>query len=92
MGSLKPLTIMQPEEMADTISAAVADGEYASTSDVIRDALLAWTTRHARQADERLALQADIDRDLRTLPQDGHVRLIATRLLRGGGLHDPLTR
>ena len=38
--------------MADRVRQAVEDGEYASTSEVIRDALRLWETRrHLRERD-----------------------------------------
>ena len=42
MGAIERLTITVPAEMAATIKAAVEGGEYASTSEVIRDALRRW--------------------------------------------------
>ena len=42
MGAIERLTITVPSEMAATVKAAVDDGEYASVSEVIRDALRGW--------------------------------------------------
>jgi antitoxin ParD1/3/4 len=45
MSAIERLTITVPAEMAATIRQAVAGGEYASTSEVVREALRDWT-RH----------------------------------------------
>ncbi len=42
MGAIERLTITVPAEMAATVKSAVEGGEYASTSEVIRDALRGW--------------------------------------------------
>ena len=51
MGILERLTITVPAEMVATIKAAVDGGDYASTSEVIRDALRGWMREqdHARR-------------------------------------------
>ena len=59
------LTITMPTEMAETLRQAVAGGEYASTSEVVREALRDWTrARDAerRELDElRAAIRAGLD-------------------------------
>jgi antitoxin ParD1/3/4 len=42
---LERLTITLPPELAETIKAAVNDGDYASASEVVRDALRDWKIR-----------------------------------------------
>ncbi|QWK80764.1 type II toxin-antitoxin system ParD family antitoxin [Ochrobactrum sp. BTU1] len=46
MSSVERLTITLPTEMATTVRDAVAGGEYASTSEVIREALRDWVRAH----------------------------------------------
>lgn len=53
MGAIERLTITIPAEMAATVKAAVEGGDYASTSEVIRDALRGWIRE---QDSERRAL------------------------------------
>ena len=42
MGALEKITISLPAEMVAEIKTAIAAGEFASTSEVIRDALPQW--------------------------------------------------
>jgi antitoxin ParD1/3/4 len=46
------------------VKGAVEGGDYASTSEVIREALRDWKTKHAVRLHELEALKADIDRGL----------------------------
>lgn len=50
MADIERLTIALPGPMADTVRAAVAAGEYASTSEVLRDALRLWEARRELRA------------------------------------------
>lgn len=51
MPTAERMTITMPAEMAETLRRTVADGEYASTSEVVREALREWS--RARDADRR---------------------------------------
>jgi len=51
MGAIERLTITLPAEMAATLRRTAAGGEYASTSEVVREALRGWT--RARDIDRR---------------------------------------
>jgi antitoxin ParD1/3/4 len=62
--TLERLTITMPPEMAMTIRQAVEDGEYASTSEVIREALREWNTRRQLMLAELAELKAEIDQGL----------------------------
>ena len=64
MSTIERMTITMPGDMAAEIMAAVAAGDYASTSEVVRDALRDWKTRRAIQLHEIAALKADIDQGL----------------------------
>ncbi|AWK15486.1 type II toxin-antitoxin system ParD family antitoxin (plasmid) [Candidatus Fukatsuia symbiotica] len=46
MASAEKISIALPSEMVHTIRNAVATGEYASSSEVVRDALRDWTYKH----------------------------------------------
>jgi len=46
MANVEKISIALPSEMLETIREAVDAGEYASTSEVIRDALRRWETNH----------------------------------------------
>lgn len=45
MSAIERMTITMPAEMAATLRETVAGGEYASTSEVVREALRQWTRR-----------------------------------------------
>ena len=45
MADIERLSVALPAPMANSVRQAVADGEYASTSEVIRDALRLWQSR-----------------------------------------------
>ncbi len=51
MAEIERLSVALPAPMADAVRRAVHAGEYASTSEVIRDALRLWESR--RQLRER---------------------------------------
>ena len=64
MSSIERMTITTPADMAAVVKAAVDAGDYASTSEVVRDALREWKTRRAIQLQELAALKTDIDKGL----------------------------
>ncbi len=52
MAEIERLSIALPAPMADTVRKAVAEGEYASASEVVRDALRLWQQRrHLHERD-----------------------------------------
>jgi antitoxin ParD1/3/4 len=51
MGAIERITITLPAEMAAAVKETVAEGEYASASEVIREALRDWT--RARDTERR---------------------------------------
>ncbi|SFU68141.1 ribbon-helix-helix domain-containing protein [Nitrosospira multiformis] len=61
---LERLTITLTAELSDTIKAAVNEGDYASASEVIREALREWKLRRELRQEELAALKADIDQAL----------------------------
>lgn len=64
MTTIERLTVTMPKEMAATLKRAVEMGEYASTSEVIREALRDWTFKRQLMLDELNALKQDIDKGL----------------------------
>lgn len=60
MSTLERLTVTMPADMASTVKTAVDAGDYASTSEVVREALRDWKMKRARQAQELAGLKADI--------------------------------
>lgn len=64
MAEIERLTITLPSEMAAAVKGAVNDGDYASTSEVVREALRDWKLKRALRLQELEALKADIDKGL----------------------------
>lgn len=67
MADTERMTITLPSEMAASVKSAVDLGEYASSSEVIREALRDWTMKRMLQVEALGALQADIDKGLADL-------------------------
>ena len=72
MSSIERVTITLTAEMAEAVRLAVQAGEYASTSEVIREALRDW--RHKRALQEREL------KELRTKVQQGLADIEAGRV------------
>ncbi len=64
MPELERLTITLTPELTETIKVAVNEGDYASTSEVIREALREWKVRRELRHEELAALKTDIDQAL----------------------------
>lgn len=64
MSTIERMTITMPAEMAAVVKGAVEGGDYASTSEVVREALRDWKSKRALQLHELEALRADIARGL----------------------------
>jgi len=64
MSDIERLTITLPADMASTVRSAVEAGDYASTSEVIREAIRDWKMKRALQLQELGALKQDIDKGL----------------------------
>jgi antitoxin ParD1/3/4 len=64
MAEIERLTITLPTEMAAVVKSAVDEGDYASTSEVVRAALRDWKMKRALQLQELSALKADINKGL----------------------------
>jgi antitoxin ParD1/3/4 len=64
MSTIERMTITMPADMAAVVKEAVETGDYASTSEVVREALREWKMKRAVQLQEIAALKADIDKGL----------------------------
>ncbi|HKM63453.1 MAG TPA: type II toxin-antitoxin system ParD family antitoxin [Acidisphaera sp.] len=64
MSDIERLTITLPAQMAADVKRAVEGGGYASSSEVVREALRDWTAKRALRLHELAALKADIDKGL----------------------------
>jgi antitoxin ParD1/3/4 len=73
VAEIERMTITLPHDMAAVVKGAVEGGDYASSSEVVREALRDWKTKRSLQLQELAALKADIDRGL-TDVAEGRVR------------------
>lgn len=62
MGAYERMTVVVPDQMAAKIHAAVEAGEYASASEVVRDAMRLWSERREFRQSELLVLREAWDR------------------------------
>ena len=67
MANIERLTITLPSDMAAIVKGAVEGGDYASNSEVVREALRDWKMKRAMQLQELASLKADIDHGLADL-------------------------
>ena len=61
MPGIERLTITLPADMAALVKSAVAAGDYASTSEVVREALRDWEVKAELRRRKLEALRRDID-------------------------------
>ncbi len=64
MSEIERLTITLPSDMVAVVKGAVEDGDYASSSEVVREAIRDWKMKRALQLKELESLKADIDKGL----------------------------
>lgn len=84
MANIERLTITLPSDMAAVVKSAVADGDYASTSEVVREALRDWKLRRALHLQELAALKADIEKGLTDLAEGRVKTFDADRIIARG--------
>ena len=61
MSTAERMTITMPTELAETLRQTVAGGEYASTSEAVREALRDWVRNRDRDQPDLEALQDAIE-------------------------------
>ena len=84
MADIERLTITLPADMAAAIKGAVSGGDYASTSEVVREALRDWKIKRALQLQELAALKAEIDKGLTDLAEGRVQDFDAGRIIERG--------
>lgn len=84
MSDIERLTITLPTDMAAVVKGAVAEGDYASTSEVIREAIRDWKMKRALQIQELAALKADIDKGLADVAAGNVKKFDATAIIERG--------
>ncbi len=88
-GNIEKISIALPTDMANLVRRAVDTGDYASSSEVIREALREWKARRATRAEATAELrklwQAGIasgpteDLDIAAIKRRGRQRLQSSR-------------
>lgn len=84
MAGIERLTITLPAEMAAVVKGAVDGGDYASSSEVVREALRDWKMKRSLQLQELAALQGDIDKGLADLAEGRVQGFDAGRIIERG--------
>ena len=84
MSTIERVTITIPSEMVTTLKAAVEGGEYASTSEVVREALRDWKAKRETQLQDLTDLKADIDKGLADLAAGRITDFSADRIIARG--------
>ena len=84
MSEIERLTITLPAKLVADIKNVVAGGDYASTSEVVREALRDWTMKRAVQLQELAALQSEIDKGLADVAAGRVKEFDATRVIERG--------
>ena len=84
MAAIERLTITLPAEMAGLVKRAVDEGNYASSSEVIREALRDWKVKRKLQLGQLAELKADIDRGLADVAEGRVATFGAKRIIARG--------
>lgn len=84
VGAIERLTITLPAEMAVLVKGAVDGGDYASTSEVIREALRDWKLKRELRLRQLAELKADIDRGLADVAEGRLANFDAGRIIARG--------
>lgn len=84
MGAIERLTITLPADMAGLVREAVDDGDYASASEVIREAMRDWKLKRELRLHHFAELKADIDRGLADVAEGRLARLDSGRIIARG--------
>jgi antitoxin ParD1/3/4 len=84
MAEIERLTISLPAEMTAVIRGAIEAGDYASTSEVVREAVRDWKMKRVLQLQELAALKADIDRGLAEVATGRVRKFDAARIIERG--------
>jgi antitoxin ParD1/3/4 len=84
MAEIERMTITLPSDMAAIVKGAVEGGDYASSSEVVREALRDWKMKRALRLQELASLKADIDRGLTDLAEGRVQDFDRTRIIERG--------
>jgi antitoxin ParD1/3/4 len=71
MSKLERITVTMPEEMAAKLRAAVEAGEYATTSEIVREAMRDWIDQQERREAALAKFREEIEKGLAGPFHDG---------------------
>jgi antitoxin ParD1/3/4 len=84
MANIERLTITLPADMARLVKGAVEDGDYASSSEVIREALRDWKMKRQLRLGQLAELKVDIERGLADVAEGRLAKFDARRIIARG--------
>ena len=84
MADIERLTITLPADMARLVKGAVDEGDYASSSEVIREALRDWKMKRQLRLGQLAELKVDIDRGLADVAEGRLAKFDAKRIIARG--------
>ena len=84
MAEIERMTVTLPHDMAVIVKGAVEDGDYASSSEVVREALRDWKMKRSLQLQALESLKADIDKGLMDLAEGRVKDFDAARIIERG--------
>ncbi len=84
MSQGKTMTIALPSSIVSVVEAAVASGDYASSSDIICEALQVWQAGRPTRAQELVVLKSEIERGLTDLAENRVQDFDAARVIEQG--------
>jgi len=84
MATIERITITLTAELADVVRGAVDDGDYASSSEVVREALRDWKMKRELYGRRFQELKAEIDRGLADVTHGRLVPFSAKRIAAKG--------
>jgi antitoxin ParD1/3/4 len=84
MAEIERMTITLPSDMAAIVKGAVKGGDYASSSEVVREALRDWKMKRVLQLQELASLKSDIDCGLTDLAEGRVQDFDSTRIIERG--------
>ena len=84
VAAIERLTITLPAEMAGLVKGVVDEGNYASTSEVVREALRDWKLKRELRLGQLAELKADIARGLADVAEGRLHNFDAERIIARG--------
>lgn len=71
MSKLERITVTMPAEMAAKLRAAVEEGSYATSSEIVREAVRAWSEKQEKREAALSQFRAEIEKGLAGPFRDG---------------------